>query len=155
MEISNLMAITYYGEQWEQIPNYPKYYVSSEGRIYSEYEHNIIKGSYNKKGYHIFELFNDETPKGKHGDRIRLSHLVAAAFCKNYTKDKYVHHINRNRGDDRAINLLAVTREQHNAIHALYDRLFDNIPLLAQLLEPIIHININLLFDDMKGGDVA
>lgn len=155
MDLNNLIQITQDGEKWEQIPNYPKYYVSSEGRIYSEFEHDIIKGSWNKKGYHYFELFNDEIPKGKHGDRIRLSHIVAAVFCKNYSKDKHIHHINRNRGDDRAINLLPVTREQHQAIHALYDRLFDNIPLLAELLQPVIHCNINLLFNDMEGGDVA
>lgn len=154
MNITKLLQIAKDGEQWEQIPNYPKYYVSNEGRIYSEYAHDIIKGSW-KKGYHIFELYNDKTPKGKHGNRLRLSHIVAAAFCKNYSKDKHVHHINRNRGDDRAINLLPVTQEQHKAIHALYDRLFANIPLLVELLQPVIHCNVNLLFDDVKGGDVA
>lgn len=155
MNLQKLMEVTKDGEQWEQISKYPNYYVSSEGRVYSDYEKRILKGEYNSRGYHLVELHNDQTPKGKHGKKYRVSHLVAAAFCSKYAKGKHVHHINRKRSDDRAVNLLPCTPEEHRTIHALYNTLFGNIPLLAELLTPVIHININLLFDDMKGGDVA
>lgn len=159
MNINHLMQITQEGELWEQVPNYPKYYVSSEGRIYSEYEQNIINGSWTQKGYHVFEFYNDETPKGKHGKRLRLSHIVAAAFIKGYNpkKHKHVHHVNRNRGDDRLINLLPCTTEQHQAIHDLYKYLANNIELLLQLLNPIIEeIRASLEVQySVKGGDAA
>ncbi|MBO4534126.1 MAG: HNH endonuclease [Treponema sp.] len=154
IKITILNSVTLSGEVWRQIPNYPNYLISNMGRLYSGFDNQIRKGSY-KKGYHIYELFNEQNKGKRHGKRIRAARLVAAAFCKNYAKDKHIHHINRNRTDDRAINLLPVTAAEHRAIHVLYDILAKNIPLLAELLQPIIHCNVNLLFDDTKGGDVA
>ena len=94
----------------------------------------------NDCNYAIAELYKDGQRK-----RFKVSHLVAAAFCKNYDPAKHVHHINRKRNDDRAVNLLPCTPAEHKVIHALYNALFNNIPLLAELLTPIIHCNINLL----------
>lgn len=150
IEISLLNQITLEGEVWKQIPDYPNYLISNLGRVYGGTQNRIDNGSLNDKGYRMIDLYNDNGRK-----RVRISHLVAAAFCKGYEAKKHIHHINRKRNDDRAINLLPCTPAEHRAIHAIYNILFDNADLLAELLTPIIHFNINLLFDDTKGGDVA
>lgn len=149
INIQELTQVTLQGEVWRQIPDYP-YLVSNLGRVYGTEKNHIEKGYTIKTGYRIAELYKDGQRK-----RFKVSHLVAAAFCKNYDPAKHVHHINRKRNDDRAVNLLPCTPAEHKVIHALYNALFNNIPLLAELLTPIIHCNINLLFDDTKGGDVA
>lgn len=154
--ISKLNKVTMQGEIWRQIPNYPNYMISNMGRLYSGFDNQIRKGSY-KNGYHFFELRNEHNKGAKHGDKKRASHLVAAAFLRWYKPEihEHIHHVNRRRGDDRLINLFPCTATQHRAIHLIYDLLSKNTALLAELLTPIIHCNVNLLFNDMKGGDVA
>lgn len=146
------------GEQWAFIPDYPNYFVSNMGRVYTGYENRILKGDYTKKGYHRVPL------KGADGvyKTIRVSHLVAAAFIPWYNpaKHKEIHHINNNESDDRVINLLPVTQVQHWFIHnVLYKRLLKYPSLIIELFKrkrPDIHISINIEADnDMQGGDAA
>jgi len=49
----------------------------------------------------------------------RVYTLVAETFCERLNKDVYrtVHHINNNGMDNRASNLIWVTKEQHREIH--------------------------------------
>lgn len=156
INITKLNTLTLQGEIWRQVKNYPDYMISNMGRLYSGNKNKICKGLY-KRGYHLYELFNESNKGAKHGDRIKASHLVASAFLRWYKPEihEHIHHINRRRGDDRLINLFPCTATQHRAIHLIYDLLAKNTALLAELLQPIIHCNINLLFNDMKGGDVA
>ena len=150
INISILNTITIDGEVWKQIPDFPNYLVSNLGRIYSGYKNRIDDGSKNEKGYRIIEL-----RENGHRQKYRISHIVAQSFCNRYADDKHVHHLNRKRDDDRAVNLYPCTDSEHRAIHAVYSLLAKNIDVLAELIEPVIHCNINLIFDDTKGGDAA
>lgn len=117
----------YEGEHWKQIPDYPKYFVSNMGRIYNAEKEHIVNGTYNEKGYHVVELRNEQTPKGKHGKPARVARLVAESFCKGYSDDIEVHHCNLCRSDDRAENLICVTPKQHKAIHEAIDRFLNDL----------------------------
>lgn len=149
--MQTLNNITQEGEQWIQIPDFPNYLVSNAGRVYTGNANCILKGSLNEKGYRFIKLYSDKYPNGKN---MRVSHLVAMAFCKGYAPNKHVHHVNRNRSDDRAVNLIPVTPEEHRAIHAVYDILFKNTDVLIELISPVIRCNITLS-ENVKGGDAA
>lgn len=159
MQTFTIDDFTQDGEQWAFIPDYPNYFVSNMGRVYTGYENHILCGDYNKKGYHRVQL------KGVDGayKTFRVSHLVAAAFIPWYNpaKHKEIHHINNNEADDRLINLLPVTRLEHLFIHNfIYKRLLQYPSLIIELFkrkkpELQIIIRSNNGDDDMKGGDAA
>ena len=114
IDINNVMALSYEGEQWKQIPDFPNYLISNMGRLYSGRLNRINNGEINQSGYKIYELYSDAFP---HGKRMRACRLVAEAFCKGYAPNTEVHHCNFNKLDDNAYNLMWVTHDQHVAIH--------------------------------------
>ena len=119
MSITELLKITQEGEQWEQVKDFPNYYVSSHGRVYGTSKNRIEKGEYSKRGYRHVKLYSAEYPNGK---RIKVARLVAAAFCGGYSDDKEIHHCDLDVHNDSASNLLPVTHEQHVAIHMAINR---------------------------------
>lgn len=119
MSITNLIKLTQEGEQWEQIKDFPNYYVSSYGRVYGTGKNHIEKGEYSKRGYRSVRLYSAEYPNGK---KIKVARLVAAAFCDGYSDDKEIHHCDLDVKDDKASNLLPVTHDEHVAIHRAINR---------------------------------
>ena len=115
IDIKKVVALSYEGEEWKQIPDFPNYLISNFGRLYGGRFNRINNGEVNKKGYRIYELYSDAFPNGK---KLRACRLVAEAFCKGYAPDMEVHHCNFNKLDDNACNLMWVTHEQHVAIQA-------------------------------------
>lgn len=122
IDINNVMVLSYEGEQWKQIPDFPNYLISNMGRIYSGRLNRIDKGTYNEKGYHVIDLSYEKKRK-----KCRYCRLVAQAFCKGYSAEMEIHHCNLCRSDDRADNLLPVTHEQHKAIHEAIDRFLNDL----------------------------
>lgn len=114
ININNVFTLSFEGEEWKQIPDFPNYLISNTGRLYSGRFNRVIHGELTPKGYRLFELYSDKYPKGK---KFRACRLVARAFCKGYAPNMEVHHCNFNRLDDNAYNLMWVTHEQHVAIH--------------------------------------
>lgn len=114
IDIKKVVALSYEGEEWKQIPDFPNYMISNMGRLYSGRLNRINKGEINQSGYKIYELYSDAYP---HGKRMRACRLVAEAFCKGYAPNMEVHHCNFNKLDDTALNLMCVTHDQHVAIH--------------------------------------
>ena len=104
-------------ELWRQIKEFPRYYISSNGRVKSVVRSKeiILKPTNINAGYQIVKLYNKNTePKEK---TIRLHRLVAQYFVKGFSADIEVHHKNGNRKDNRAANLECLTRLQHQERH--------------------------------------
>lgn len=145
------------GEQWAFIPNFPKYLVSNQGRVYTTFEKRILEGEWSDRGYHFVRLYSDNHPNGK---KIKISHLVAMVFNDRFKSGMEVHHINCDNADDRAVNLLPVTKVEHILIHVLYRHIFKYPYLIVELFKrkkPNIHITINIDNDNdnMNGGAAA
>ena len=102
-------------EKWKIIREYPLYWVSDQGRIKS-FNHNskgrIIK-PWKKDGYLRVRLSDRH---GKTQDAY-IHRLVAQYFCEGYVRDKDVHHLNRDRTDNRACNLQPLTKSEHAKKH--------------------------------------
>ena len=90
-------------EVWKEVPEFPKYEVSTLGRIRTQRagKEYIKKPSPDKKGYLIVSLGT-----GKRGAVTKKLHrLVAEAFIPNPDKKPTVDHLNRIKADNRVENL--------------------------------------------------
>lgn len=55
------------------------------------------------------------------GCYVEVHILVALMWCPNAKFKKYVHHINGIKTDNRALNLIYMTYEEHRLAHKLFD----------------------------------
>jgi hypothetical protein len=76
----------------------------------------------NSNGYmHI--LLDDAERTKRYEAEHRL--VMAKVLGRPLTSDEVVHHINRVKTDNRPENLVVLSREEHAALHAAEDRLFN------------------------------
>jgi len=107
------------GEVWRQSSLAPAYYVSNYGRIYGTLYHKLIQPE-TLKGYARVFVKDLATNRFRH---YMLHILIATEFCKGKSDGTEVHHKNCNKLDNRACNLMWVTKPVHEYIHSLLDKL--------------------------------
>ena len=95
-----------------QIDNFPNYYVTTDGKIYSKPYQRFISQKKDGAGYMLLALRN----KGIRLDSL-VHRLVAEAFLDNPKNKSEVNHKNKNKSDNRVENLEWVTHTE-NMIHA-------------------------------------
>ena len=93
-------------ERWKPIKGFPRYYISSFGRIWSDKQNRRYLSSHTDNcGYHHVRLYNNAN------QYTRLVHrLVAEAFVDNPNGYKEVNHIDEDKNNNRADNLEWCTR---------------------------------------------
>jgi len=94
-------------EEWRQIDEYPDYFVSDQGNIYSDRSHRLLNPVLQHDGYVRIALRNENGPRLFHVQR-----LVLEAFTGRHD-DLEANHINHIRNDNRLINLEWTTRSQN------------------------------------------
>ena len=88
-------------EEFKQIVGYPKYWVSNQGRVWSQKRKIILVGGFDKDGYHLVSLYN-EGRKSTH----KVHQLVMREFGAPCPADcDMIDHINHIRDDNRIENL--------------------------------------------------
>lgn len=107
-------------EVWRTIVDFPRYEVSNYGRVRSNIgKRKILKAFDTNKGYYCVRLSREVKQKGVYNTKdFKVHRLVAKYFCENYTEECEVHHINRLRCDNKATNLLCLTRKAHAELHS-------------------------------------
>ncbi|MEE3451295.1 MAG: HNH endonuclease [Acutalibacteraceae bacterium] len=108
----NFKAAMQDGEVYVQIPEAPMYYVSNYGNVYSEKRNKILDPEIT---HHRYERVGLRVDGETH--RYYVHRLVAGAFCPRDDRQQWTHHINGDHFDNRAANLVWVTRTQHNTMH--------------------------------------
>ena len=105
------------GEVWKEIQDYPKYFISNKGRVYSFKSNKLLK--LQEYAHYIYvELYNNKKKK-----KIRLHRLIAIHFLENPDNKPYVHHIDGNWYNNDVSNLMWVTYAEHRKLHEELNRL--------------------------------
>ena len=92
-----------------------KYFVTDKGRIFNvDYTRELYQAA-DTNGYMNTSIV------GRDGEtkQILVHRLVAGYWNDNFRMKLYVHHINGKREDNRKINLLWVTKSEHDELHRL------------------------------------
>lgn len=96
-------------EKWKEIKDFENYWVSSEGKVWSEKSNKFLKPREDRYGYLRVHLWRN----GKQYWRS-IHRLVAQAFIENRENKPEVDHINRDTKDNRAENLRWATSTENN-----------------------------------------
>ena len=100
-------------EIWKTISDYPNYEISDLGRVRRIGAENCLAPCVDCAGYLQVKLCKDGFAK-----TIRIHRLVALAFIANPENKPSVDHKNRNRNDNRAVNLQWATISENTANQA-------------------------------------
>lgn len=93
-------------ERWKPIKGFPRYYISSFGRIWSDKQNRRYLSSHTDNcGYHHVRLYNNANQY-----TMLVHRLVAEAFIDNPNGYKEVNHIDEDKNNNRADNLEWCTR---------------------------------------------
>lgn len=108
--LTALNEIKLEGEEFVQIPYAPDYYVSSLGRIFTRFRMRILNPDAEKYS----RIFIKTITGYKH---FQVHRIVAEMFCPRWAGQTVVHHVNKNKYDNRACNLVWCTTAYHKYIH--------------------------------------
>lgn len=96
-------------EQWKVIENYDKYEVSNTGYVRNRKTKKILKYQVSNLGYCYNTLSDNENNR----KMFCVHRLVAKAFVDNENDYNEINHLNRNKKDNRSINLEWCTHSQN------------------------------------------
>lgn len=96
------------GEELRDIPGYPHYKATSDGRIWSDYSGKFLAQNQRKDGYKMVMLCEDGK---KH--RLYVHRLIATTFVPNPGNFPQVNHIDECKANNAASNLEWVTAQSN------------------------------------------
>lgn len=125
------------------------YFLSNYGRIWSAKKDKILKVDYNSTGRQRNTCMVD-------GEKLRflVHRAVASLFLPNDNPEvkTIVHHISTDFTDNNVDNLMWVSPEEHNAIHAVYNHTYKAIEELRKLDDKTKSIILDHLKYKVKFG---
>ena len=99
---------------WKEIPGYPNYEASTEGEIRKADNQQILKAR--PAAGKVYLAVFIQLPDGRRVKRM-VHRLVALAHCELKEGCDEVHHINGDVLDNRAENLVWMSKSEHLLLH--------------------------------------
>lgn len=90
--------------EFRKIPGYELYEISKEGEIRNARTFKVLKPRLNQAGHPVVNLYQDKKRKC-----ISMAHLVALAWLPNVQNYKYVDHLDGDKLNIHAHNLMWVS----------------------------------------------
>ena len=103
-------------EEWRTIQEFPKYEVSTLGKVRNKDTLHILHFFTQNSGYDVIS-FSKSKGKDKRSIKRTIHRLVAIAFLPNPNNLKYVNHIDGNKHNNTVSNLEWCTNSE-NVLHA-------------------------------------
>lgn len=105
----------------QEIKNYPKYYITEDGQVWSEKTHKFLTFK-DVNGYNKVELFNNGKRK-----YVFVHRLVAEAFIPNPDNLPCINHKDENRKNNKVENLEWCTTEYNNSYGDRIEKIRDKL----------------------------
>ena len=99
---------------WKEIPGYPNYEASPEGKIRKADNQQILKARLQPGKAYLMVFIR--LPDGRRVKRY-VHRLVALAYCESKEGSTEVHHLNGDVLDNRAENLVWISKREHLLFH--------------------------------------
>jgi len=97
-------------EEWRQINEYNNYSISSFGRVRNNKTGRILKPSVNGGGYLLVSLTKNKVSK-----HLSIHRLIGIHFLPNWENKECLDHVNRDKLDNRIINLRWASKAENSA----------------------------------------
>ena len=124
-------------------PNYPKYIVYTDGRIWSEKSNIWMKSSSNKDGYKKIKLMIKGAPH-----HLLVHRLVAQTYISNPNNYDQVNHINGQRDDNRVKNLEWCNHVQNHMSINMVQSNFGTVGIVMSHQKPVWRHSLRILKRD-------
>lgn len=97
--------------EWKGIPGFEdKWLINNKGEVYSIAKKCLKNKSINKEGYEI--IYTGGRPR-----KLSIHRLVGELFVLNPNNKPILHHIDGNKLNNNADNLMWVTDKEHHILH--------------------------------------
>lgn len=124
-DLRKLQAISYPDEQWKYVQRLVDemigdcYLVSNMGRVYNTSKQELCKLHPDKNGTRYVKVSLEQCPSGH--ENYNVHRLVALGFVTNPDPEHrgIAHHVDGNRENNRANNLLWLSSVEHGTAHSL------------------------------------
>lgn len=132
-------------EEIKQIEGYPNYFITSFGRVWSDYgTGRWLKPTINKRGNHARAYVS----LGR-GNKFYVHQLVAKAFIENpYNLDE-VDHIDTNGLNNKVENLRWVTHQQN----LLNENTQENVKKNSGLCKEVIDLTTGIVYNSLQEAE--
>lgn len=115
-------------EQIKQIKNYPSYYITNFGRVWSDISNKWLTPTINQRGNHKRAYVN----LGR-GNRFYIHRLVAETFIPNPNNYNEIDHIDCNALNNHVDNLRWVTHQENMQNEKTQENIKKNTGYLVEI----------------------
>ena len=136
------------------IKQYPNYFVTEEGLVFSSKTNKFLKFSYDQQGYQRVGLY-----VGNYKSKtIKVHRLVAETFVDNIENKKDVNHIDGNKSNNNIHNLEWCTRSENikhafaNGLKTITQKQIDGVK--SRFSKRVLDTKTGIIYNSLKEASV-